>query len=352
MTRLHRALFLAIGLTLAAGTTAASFESDMAQCLEQQLQPIAFSGFVAARTDGGRFEQAHGHADAEGTRAITRDTPFRLASVGKVYTRIAVGLLVDAGKLRLDDPVRRHLPELPESFAAITVEHLLVHRSGVAPMTRPDMADGPAMAKATTARELVSLVASKPISFEAGSQEQYSNGGYLLLGALIEAVSGEGYRDFITRQLFDAVGMPQSSFDPGAGAATPLTRLSPPGQPPAPTPQPRIEFAALKASAAGDALSSASDLEALAQALIGDALLSASTKAAVFPRGATRWQLGQAGGAAGSNAGFWVYPEAKAWLIVLSNFDPPGADLVSEALKPVLLGGTCAIQAPPAKPPR
>lgn len=340
-----RALALALSL-IASGTATASFEQGMRKCLDQQLQPIAFSGLVASAAGEGRFEQIRGSANAEGNKPINRDTPFRLASVGKVYTRIGIGLLVDAGQLKLDDPVRQHLPELPESFAAITLAQLITHRSGVAPMTRPDMADAPAMSGATSARELVALVAGKPLSFEAGSQEQYSNGVYLLLGAVIESVSGENYREFIARRVFDVVGMTHSGFDPGPEAATPLTRLTGPGQPPAEKPQPHIEFAALKASAAGDALSSASDLEALATALIGNELLSAATKAAVVPRRDGPWQLGQAGGGAGSNRGFWVYPETNAWLIVLSNFDPPGADLVSAALKPLLLGGDCAIQEP------
>jgi CubicO group peptidase (beta-lactamase class C family) len=165
-------------------------------------------------------------------------------------------------------------------------------------------------------------------------------------------VTGEPYRNVIARRIFDAVGMAHSSFEPDADAATPLTRLTAPGQPPAATPQPRIEFPALKASAAGDALSSASDLEALAARLIGDDLLTTPTKAALVPRGTSHWQLGQAGGSVGSNTGFWVYPEANAWLIVLSNIDPPSADLVSEALKPVVLGGACSLQAPKAMPPR
>lgn len=353
MTILVRHTTLALALTFATSSPAsAAFSGDLAQCLDQQSQSAPFRGFVAARSGEERFEHAMGFADAQDTRPITRDTPFRLASVGKVFTRVAVGLLVDEGKVRLDDPIRRHLPELPESFAAITVGQLVAHRSGVAPMTRPDMADGPAMAEATTARELVSVVASKPLAFEPGSQEQYSNGGYLLLGALIEAVTGEPYRDVITRRIFNEVGMAHSGFQPDADAATPLTRLTAPGQPPAATPQPRIEFPALKASAAGDALSSASDLEALAARLIDESLLSAPTKAALFPRGASHWQLGQAGGSVGSNTGFWVYPEASAWLIVLSNIDPPGADLVSNALKPVVLGGACVLQEPRAMPQR
>lgn len=340
----------AVALACTATAAHAAWPSDMAACLTEQAKLAPFNGFVAARRADARFEQASGFADAQGQLAISRETPFRLASVGKVFTRAAIGTLVDAGKLKLDDSVRQHLPELPESFAPITLAQLLEHRSGVAPMTRPDMADGPTMAAAQTARDLVPLLAAKPLSFAPGSQEQYSNGGYLLLGAVIEAASGENYRSYVTRRLFNTLGMKASGFDPGPNAATPLTRLTAPGQPPAATPQPRMEFAALKASSAGDALSSAADLEAFATALMGNKLLSEPTKAAVFPRKSTPWRLGQAGGAAGSNTGFWVFPESDAWLIVLSNFDPPHGDLMSQALTPVLAGQPCKPQAPRAMP--
>jgi D-alanyl-D-alanine carboxypeptidase len=275
---------------------------------------------------------------------------LRLASVGKLFTQVAIGTLLEAGSLRLDDSVRRHLPELPEAFSGITLAHLLEHRSGVAAMTRPEMADAPVLAAAQTARELVTLVAAKPLAFAAGSQAQYSNGGYLLLGAAIESASGMPYRRFVEQRLFAPLAMKSSGFEPGPEAAQPLTRLTAPGQPPAPTPQPRREFAEFKATSAGDALSSAADMEALAVALIGDRLLTAATRAAIFPRRSEPWRLGQAGGSLGSSTVLWVYPERKAWLLVLSNFDPPAGELMAEALNPVLQGQSCQIQAPRAMP--
>jgi D-alanyl-D-alanine carboxypeptidase len=343
---------IALGLLLisTASATAAtgSFETAMSECVAEQLKQAPFSGIIAAGSGGVRFNQASGFADAQGKVAITRETPFRLASVGKLFTRVAIGTLVDAGKLRLDDSVVRHLPELTASFAPITISQLLEHRSGVAPMTRPDMADAPAMADAKTARDLVALVAAKPLSFEPNSQEQYSNGGYLLLGAVIEAASGQTYRNYVQQRIFATLGMKSSGFEPGSGAAVPLTRLTAPGQPTSATPQPRMEFAAFKASSAGDALSSAADMDVFALALIGDKLLTATTKAAVFPRRSQPWRLGQAGGAAGSNTGFWVLPERNAWLVVLSNFDPPAGELMGQALNPLLTNEACKIQAPRA----
>ncbi len=325
---------------------AATWPAAMATCQADQARHLPFSGIVAAGLGEARYRQAQGFADAQGQRPITEHTPFRLASVGKLFTQVAIGMLVDAGKLALDDPVRRHLPELPEAFAAITLGQLLDHRSGVASMTRPDMADAPAMAAASDARSLVPVVAAKPLAFAPGTQQQYSNGGYLLLGAVIEAAAGMPYPRYLEQRLFAPLGMVSSGLQPGPGAAQPLTRLTAPGQPPAATPQPRIEFAALKATSAGDALSSAADMEAFALALMGDRLLSSATKAALFPRRAEVWRLGQAGGSVGSNAVLWVYPERAAWLLVLSNFDPPAGERMAQALNPVLSGQPCQVLPP------
>lgn len=344
-------LAMCVGWPLAGAVGATPFQDAMTACVARQSAQLPFSGVVLAVAADERFVHANGHADARGTVPIDHHTPIRLASVGKVLTRVAIGTLVDAGRLRLDDPVRRHLPELPESFAPITIGHLLAHRSGVAPMTRPDRADGPTMAGARTARDLVALVAAKPLAFEAGRREQYSNGGYLLLGAVVEANAGEDYRSYVARRLFTPLGMRASGFDPGPEAAVPMTRLRGPGEPPANTPQPRIEFPEFKASSAGDALSSAADLETLARALLGTTLLSESTRSAVFPRNSAPWRLGQAGGSVGSNTVWWVFPDSGAALIVLTNFDPPAGELMGQALSAVLMGQACQVQVPGQAPP-
>lgn len=346
-----RSITSAVVLTLAALEVGAdSLPSAIRECMAAQLKSVPFSGVVAAGKADVRFWQSHGFADAKNTVSLSRDTPFRLASVGKVFTRIAVGTLMDAGKLRLDDPVRRYLPELPVAFAPITLAQLIEHRAGVAPMTRPDFADDQVMGAAKTARDLVAVVGAKPLSFAAGSQEQYSNGGYLLLGAVIEATSGKTYRAYVAQSIFDPLGMKSSGFEPDPGSAVPLTRLGPPGQPPLATPQPRMEFAAFKASSAGDAFSSAADLEALALALLDERLLKTPTKIAVFPRRAQPWRMGQLGGNVGSNTAFWVLPDERTWLIVLSNFDPPAGELMSQVLNEVLSGQPCKPTAPRERP--
>lgn len=340
-TVLGMALFSAANIAAALPS-----EPGLGECVAAQSKLAPFNGLIAVRNGDARYFHKNGFADADSKRQFERNTPFRLASVGKLFTQAAVGTLLQKGKLKLEASVREYLPELPESYASVTITQLLQHRGGIAPMTRPEMADAPTMAGAKTARELVALVSSKPLSFAPGSAEEYSNGGYLLLGAVIESVSGESYRTYVAKHVFAALGMKSSSFDPGPGAAVPLTRLTGPGQAPAVKPQPRMEFPEFKASSAGDALSSVSDMEAFAAALLGDGFLKASTKTAVFPQRTKPWRLGQAGGSVGSNTGFWVYPDSKSWLIVLSNFDPPAGELMGQALLPMLAGQACKASAP------
>jgi CubicO group peptidase (beta-lactamase class C family) len=335
-------------MAVAHTAVAAPLERALARCVAAQSKQAAFSGIIVASKAGARFFHQSGFADAESKRVLGRDTPFRLASVGKLFTQVALGKLVQSGKLRLDDSVRDYLPELPESFAPISIAHLLHHRSGVAEMTRPEFADAPTLAGAKNARDLVPLLAGKPLSFKPGSRERYSNGGYLLLGAVIESVSGQSYRDYVTQKIFEPLGMKDSSFEPGPQSATPLTRMAGPGQPPAERPMPRMEFPEFKATSAGDALSSAADLERFAEALVNDQFLTQAVKKALFTRQLEPWRIGQAGGSVGSNTGLWAYPDEKAWLVVLTNFDPPAGELMGQTLQDVLRGQPCKTVLPTA----
>ena len=104
------------------------------------------------------------------------------------------------------------------------------------------------------------------------------NGGYYLLGAVIESASGQSYRDFVAQHIFKALGMRNSGFERTGNAAMSLTRMTGPGQPPAANPQPRMEFPEFKASSAGDAFSSAADLKAFANALQAEAFLTDAIK--------------------------------------------------------------------------
>jgi len=311
----------------------------LAACFASQAALTPFSGLVLAEQGRDSFWQTAGTID--GSAAPARDTPYHLASVGKVFTQIAIGQLVDQGRVRLDAPIGTYLPGLPPALAAVTVEQLIQHRSGISGniMLTPELAA--TLRSARSARDLLPLVVNQPLDFPPGTQTLYSNGGYFVLGAIVEAASGLTYSDYLERRIFRPLGMTRSGVAGGPGTAPSMSRLQGPGQPPLDRPVPARFMPDLPGNPAGDSVSTADDLARLARALLGHGLLSDATKARVFPRRGEVWRIGQAGGRPGANAYFMVYPERGAALVVLTNYDPPGGELMGETLGALLAGQPC-----------
>lgn len=339
-------LFVVAGLVASgsAGAQAPALSTaEIGRCFEAQSARVPFAGVAIVTRGDESFERAVGSLDAEGRVPMRADARFRTASVGKVLTRVAIGRLVQSGRVSLDAPVRSLLPELPESYGAVTVDMLLRHRSGVPSLTRigPDI--GRRLSSAQTARELVPLVASSPLEFEPGTREAYSNGGFLLLGAVIEAASGSSYEAFLESEIFGPLGMRSTGLTADAETAVPLTRMPPMPGPPLETARPVGGGAGMRGTAAGDAVSTAADLVRLGRALIGDELLSPEVKQRVFPRRADPWSIAQNGGSFGVNADFAVFPESGWIVAVLTNRDPPAGEIMGETLRTLAAGGGCRV---------
>jgi CubicO group peptidase (beta-lactamase class C family) len=140
--------------------------------------------------------------------AATPETDYRLASVSKQFTAMATMLLVKAGKLRYDQPVREILPELPSAAQGVTVRHLLNHTSGL-----PDYEDliPDTQTVQVSDRDVLALLARKDtLYFPAGTQYRYSNSGYVLLGLIVERVSGLSLPAFLRARIFAPLGMAAS----------------------------------------------------------------------------------------------------------------------------------------------
>lgn len=319
---------------------AAAGAPDLAACFDAQAARLPFSGVVLAAQGDQEFFRAAGTLGPDGT-APDRDTPYRLASVTKVLTAVAIGQLVDQGRIDLDAPVGTYLPDLPPTIAAATIDQLLHHRSGVAPLTQLTPEYVSVVRSARTARELVPLVASQPPAFAPGERQAYSNGGYLLLGAVIEAVTGRRWGEHLEGSLFRPLGMSGSRIEMDARTAPPMSRLIGPGQPPAAAPRSLAGQVPPRGTPAGSTVSSASDLLRLGRALIGHELLGAATKARLFPRQGEVWRIGQSGGGLGSNTDLAVLPDQGWVLVTLSNYDPPAGELMGEVLRGAALGRGC-----------
>lgn len=215
------ALVFATLLTTAAGAgDAISPEvARLASAFDQRLQEVGFEGaFLIGQRGITVFAKGYGFADGAHRLAVTPDTAFWTASVAKQFTAAAVLRLVEMGRLRLEDPVARHLGDLPEAWAPITVHHLLSHTSGI---TQNYAADGIADREAA-----LRAIAARPLAEPPGTAFHYSNDAYSALAVLVEVASGQPFEAFVRSELFTRAGLSNTGFwaAPPAGALAELRR--------------------------------------------------------------------------------------------------------------------------------
>jgi CubicO group peptidase (beta-lactamase class C family) len=287
------------------------------------------------------LQQAWGYADREASRAATIETQFRMGSMNKMFTAVAVLQLVDAGKLSLQGTVGQYLPDYPnrELAAKVTLHHLLTHTGGTGDIFGPEF-DAHRLELKEHA-DYVALFGKRGPEFEPGSRDSYSNYGFVLLGRLIEAVSGMSYYDYVQQHIYAKAGMrstgslPESEVVPARsrGYTKEDARLVS-----------NANSLPFRGMAAGGGYSTVGDLLRFAHALEAGKLLSKELLAtATSPKsgggfgygfalqgeGVTRF-YGAVGGAPGMNGELRIYPELGYVLVGLSNFDPPAAENMVE----------------------
>jgi CubicO group peptidase (beta-lactamase class C family) len=158
------------------------------------------------------YERAHGFADLEFTVNADPETMFRIGSVTKQFTGAAIVKLAERGKLSVDDPLSRFLPDYPRGDE-ITLRHLLTHTGGVPNYTNLGPKWEQVVARELSHEELVALWKDMPLDFEPGTKWNYSNSGYYLLGMVIEKVSGQGYDAFLRDTFFDPLKLTRTRYD-------------------------------------------------------------------------------------------------------------------------------------------
>jgi CubicO group peptidase (beta-lactamase class C family) len=160
------------------------------------------------------FRRAYGLADLEGRVAATTATNYRLASLTKQFTAAAILLLAEAGRLSVDDPVRRWLPTLPPMADEIVIRHLLTHASGL--IDYEDLIPDGRTAQLRDADVLGLLEAENRGHFPPGAGYRYSNSGYSLLALIVGRASGEDFASFLRERIFQPLGMQNTvAFEPG-----------------------------------------------------------------------------------------------------------------------------------------
>jgi D-alanyl-D-alanine carboxypeptidase len=183
-------------------------QSPVDAAIEAELNRSLVPGLAVVVARDGKIEYSEGFglASVELAAAVRPETVFQIASLTKQFTAAGILLLVQDGKLGLDDSVTKHVSGLPAEWKPVTIRHLLNHTSGIPSYT--EMKEFLArLHEDVTPRQIIEMSFGKPLDFQPGGGWSYNNTGYILLGMVIEQVSGQGYDAFLQERIFQPLGM-------------------------------------------------------------------------------------------------------------------------------------------------
>ncbi len=325
-------------------------DAEVAAAADELLGRLAASGEfsgVALIAKNGKpfFHKAYGMADRAFAVANRPDTKFNLGSINKTFTQTAIAQLAEKGRLSLTDTIRKHLPDYPLAAAdRITIQQLVTMSSGLGDFFGEKF-DATPKSRIRTLADYFRLFATDPLLFEPGTSRRYSNAGYVVLGLVIEKVTGKTYYDYVRENIYGPAGMASSdSFMQDAivpKRAVGYTSEDASGKP---LPEPRVNVYELPArgSSAGGGYSTAEDMLRFDMAMRGGRLLSPAWTAWYYSDlsaapagapGALHGGKGVAGGTAGVNAVLEMDLDTGYTVVVLSNLDPPSAEKVGKTLR-------------------
>jgi D-alanyl-D-alanine carboxypeptidase len=334
-------------------------EADAVKALKFRAGELAgehqLSGAVLVAKDNRViFSHAYGLADRKRGIPNTIGTRFRIGSMNKMFTAVAILQLVQAGKLKLAAPLGTYLPDYPNREVAtkVTIDQLLTHTGGTGDIFGPTF--DAHRKELRSLADYVKLYGKRGLEFAAGSRWAYSNYGFILLGVVIERVTGQSYYDYVHAHIYAPAGMassgslPEDEVVPGRS----IGYTMPPGRT---AWVPNTDTLPYRGTSAGGGYSTVGDLARFAHALLSHKLLSPqSTKllmaGKVLTDHGTRYAygfedartadgngwVGHSGGAPGTNGDLRIYPKSGYVVAVLENIDPPAAQLITEFLDPWL----------------
>jgi CubicO group peptidase (beta-lactamase class C family) len=319
--------------------------------LEKSTAADRFSGAVLVAKNGKTlFSGAYGLADREKKIPNRLDTRFRIGSMNKMFTAVSVLQLVEAGKIKLADPLGKYLTDYPnrEIATKVTIHQLLTHTGGTGDIFGPEF--DAHRRELRTLNDYVALYGKRGPEFAPGSRWAYSNYGMLLAGVVIERVTGRSYYDYVQEHVYKPAGMTSSGSlpedQPVPGRSIGYMRSDSGGW------TPNTDTLPYRGTSAGGGCSTVADLVRFANALLSHRLLNASftdlliTGKVDTGRGPGKYaygfederdkagngHVGHGGGAPGMNGDLRIYPKSGYIVAVLANLDPPAAQRISEYL--------------------
>jgi CubicO group peptidase (beta-lactamase class C family) len=333
--------------------------------LEQQAAADQFSGAaMVARDEEVLFARAYRLASKAFGAPNKVDTRFNLGSMNKMLTAVAIAQLAERGRLAFDDPVGKHLPDYPREDVAqkVTIHHLLTHTAGLGSYWN-DRFEA-ARDRLRSVNDYLRLFVDDPLLFEPGERAEYSNAGYIVLGAILERVTGRRYDDYVHEHIYEPAGMRETEAyaldcdvpnlaigythqDPDGGANSGAWRNN-------------LLMLPARGGPAGGGYSTVEDLLRFASALRRHRLLSPQMTATVLEgKVALRTRVfarygygfgsdivegvrvvGHSGGAPGINGQLDMYPDLGYTVAVLANYDPPAASQVAGLVREMIGSGS------------
>jgi CubicO group peptidase (beta-lactamase class C family) len=341
-------------------------EADALAALSARAEELAsidqFAGAVLIAKDGQvLFSHAYGLADREGGTPNTLQTRFRIGSMNKMFTAVAILQLVEAGKVELTAPLGEYLRDYPnhDVAAKVTIHHLLTHTGGTGDIFGPEF--DARRSELRTLADYVELYGERGLEFEPGSRWAYSNYGFLLLGVVVEEVTGQSYYDYVQTNIYEPAGMTASGSLPEDQAVPDRSMgyMSMGYMLPGNTEwTPNTDTLPYRGTSAGGGYSTVEDLARFADALLSHTLLNPEAMEMLITgkeeldfgfsyaygfedhrdADGSGW-VGHGGGAPGMNGDLRIYPKPGYVVAVLANIDPPAAQQISEYLDPLLPEG-------------
>jgi CubicO group peptidase (beta-lactamase class C family) len=336
-------MLLAIAASLVVVAPSAAQDADR---FDRVVQPYVtnkqFMGSVlVARGSAIVFTRGYGSANLEWSIPNDATTKFRLGSLTKQFTAAAILLLEERRKVNVEDRVTKYLPDAPAAWGAITIRQLLTHTSGLPNFT--GFVDYRSLASVpTTPEALVARFRDKPLDFQPGEKFSYSNSGYVLLGYLIEKISGGSYETFLQQNIFTPLAMKDSGYDSNIAI---IPRRAAGYVPGTPTPLNAGFVHMTIPFAAGALYSTTEDLLRWEQGLFGGRVLSPESLRKMTTPFKNDYAFGVSarttaqgtvvehnGGIDGFNTYLAYYPDSKTTIVVLGNLNGPAPDQIGPTL--------------------
>lgn len=342
--------------------TDAELNEQLKSVLDARSKSDRFSGTVlVARGDKIIAQGAWGEASQRYHVPNNIETKFNLGSMNKMFTALAIGQLVEKGKLRFDSKLGDVLPDYPDKDAAakVTVSHLLTHTSGIGDFFSEEFDKNANLIYSLS--DFLPFITDKPLGFEPGAEMSYSNGGFIVLGLIVEKVSGQNYFDYIRENIYKPAGMVNSDhYDleiPVENLAIGYTRMSHAGPQEGRRRENYYRHPPRGGGSAGGGYSTVIDLHRYARALAGDKLVSRAIRDSLWTPhsqmgpevgygygfGVERMEgghrsVGHNGGAPGISASFHYFPELDLTVTALANYDMVAESTAQLAVRLALHG--------------